>query len=180
MRWATSGFSVTTGSRVRLPDVVALDTNCFIYLFEQPSSDRGKFLVEQVLRPAQRGERRVVTPALVVQELLAQPRSGGSAARATALARALDALPGLSVLPMTTRVASLAARLGAAAAQVHGDEGLSLSDAVVLATAVDASALLITNDRRLAERSKPDTVMVLDDLVSAAGAPPVRLGRRRG
>jgi predicted nucleic acid-binding protein len=60
---------------VRLPDVVALDTDCFIYLFEQSASERGRFLVDQVLRPSQRGERRVVTPALVVQELLAQPRS---------------------------------------------------------------------------------------------------------
>ncbi len=165
---------------MRLPDVVALDTNCFVYLFEQPSSDRGRFLVEQVLRPAQRGERRVVTPALVVQELLAQPRAQGATARGTALARALEALPGLTVLPMTTRVASLAARLGAVAAQVHGDEGLSHSDAVVLATAAEAQAVLITNDRRLAERTKDGAVLVLDDLVLEAPAVPARFGRRRG
>lgn len=177
MRSPTSGASATTGSRVRLPDVVALDTNCFLYVFEQPSSDRARFLVESVLRPAQRGERRVITPALVVQELLAQPRSQGSTARGTALARALEAFPGLTVLPMTTRVASLAARMGAAAAQVHGDDGLSHSDAVVLATAAEAQAVLITNDRRLAERTKEGSVLVLDDLVRAAAAP-VRPARR--
>ena len=164
---------------MHLPDVVALDTNCFVYLFEQPSSARGRFLVEQVLRPAQRGERRVVTPALVVQELLAQPRAQGSSARSTALARAIEALPGLSVLPMTPRIASLAARLGAAAAQVHGDEALGHSDSVVLATAAEAQAVLITNDRRLAERAKDGAVLVLDDLVREATAVPARGGRRR-
>jgi len=160
-----------------LPDIVALDTNCFLYLFEQPSSDRGQFLLEQVLRPAQRGQRRVVTAALVVQELLAQPRQQGSSARGAALVRALEAVPGLTVLPMTPKVASLAARLGAQAAHVHGDEGLSLADAVVVATAAEAGAVLLTNDRRLAERTQEGSVLVLDDLVQATAAP-VRSGRR--
>lgn len=161
-----------------LPEVVALDTNCFLYLFEHAQSARGRFLVDQVLRPAERGERRVVTPALVVQELLTQVRQPGRSARGATLVRALEALPGLTVLPMTTRISTLAARLAAAAAKAHGDDGLSLADAVVVATAADADAVLLTNDRRLAERTSKGSVLVLDDLVASSGTTGLRGVRR--
>lgn len=151
-----------------LPDVLALDTNCLVYLFQQPRGARGRFVAEQVLRPACRGERRLVLPALVVEELLVQTQDRGQRERGAELTRALEVIPGLTVVPVTTRVATLAARMAALAPTVPGEPGLSLADAVVLATAADAEAVLLTNDRRLAARARQGTVLVLDDLVSAA------------
>lgn len=155
-----------------LPDVLALDTNCFLYLFQQPAGPRGRFLSDQVLRPACRGERRLVLPALVVEELLVQTQEHGQRERGAQLARALEVLPGLTVVPVSTRVATLAARMAALAPPLQGEAGLSLADAVVLATAADAEAVLLTNDRHLAARARPGTVLVLDDLVSAARKTP--------
>lgn len=149
-----------------LPDVLALDTNCFLYLFEQPCGPRGRFLAEQVLRPAGRGERRVVVSNLVVEELLVQAQEQGQRDRGAALVRALTVLPGVTVLAVSTQIATLSARMAALAPEVPGgDGGLSLADAVVLATAADAGAVLLTNDRQLAGRAEPGTVLVLDDLM---------------
>ena len=56
-----------------LPDLLALDTNCFIYLFGESEQPRGRYLLEHVLRPAARGEHQLLTSALVLAELLVQP-----------------------------------------------------------------------------------------------------------
>ena len=51
--------------------------------------------------------------------------------------------PGLTLLPLTTSVAVHAAR-------IRGQSGLAVPDAIVLATALQADATLLTNDRQLA------------------------------
>ena len=144
-----------------LPELLVLDTNCFIYLFEESDQPRGRYLVEHVLRPAARGERRLLTSTLVLAELLVQPHRLGLPHRADALSRAVTSLPGLVVRPVDLSIASVAARL-------RGSSGTSLPDAIVLATAVDAGAALLTNDQRLARAGSSQPVLVLDALVEAA------------
>ena len=143
-----------------LPDLLALDTNCFIYLFEESEQPRGRFLLEHVLRPAARGERELVTSTLVLAELLVQPHRLGLPDRAEALSRAVTSLPGLTVRPVDLGIASAAARL-------RGRSGTALPDAIVLATAADAGAALLTNDQRMTRTGESQAVLLLDDLVAA-------------
>lgn len=138
-----------------LPERLALDTNCFIYALEGADTDRGRFVVDRLLQGAPRW-----TSSLVLAELLARPYSMGEPARADGVRRALEALPGLTITPVTSDIAQGAARL-------RGLLRISLPDAVVLATAVAARAVLVTNDRRLSEAAGPDAAL-LDDLLATS------------
>lgn len=95
----------------------------------------------------------------MLAELLARPYALGEPARATALRRALEALPGLAISPLTSDIAQEAARL-------RGDLQIALPDAVVLATALAARSVLVTNDRRLREVAGPDAAL-LDELLAS-------------
>ncbi len=141
-----------------LPDRVLLDTNCFVYLLEDPTSPRGRLLLDDVFAPAVAGRRQIFAATLTVTELLAQPYAAGQGRRAAGLLAALEALPGLTLVPLSTGVAVNAAR-------IRGQSGLLVPDAIVLATAQQADATLLTNDRRLASHADP--VLLLDDLVAA-------------
>lgn len=136
-----------------LPERLALDTNCFIYAFDSADTDRGSFVAQQLLQGGPRW-----TSSLVIAELLAQPYRLDEPARAAALRAALEALPGLTIAPVTSDIAQEAARL-------RGSLRISLPDAVVLATALAAGARLVTNDRALCEAAGSDAVL-LDDLVT--------------
>ena len=142
-----------------LPEVLALDTNCFVYAFEDASSPRGRFVIDRVLTRNAQAPHRLVTASLVVAELLSRPYALGRPHRARTLRAALEALPDLSVRPLTT---SLADR----AAQLRAELRISLPDAVVLATALDDGAALLTNDRRLAAAGG-NAALLLDDLVES-------------
>lgn len=144
-----------------LPELVLLDTNCFIYLLEDPGSARGRYLAEQVFRPGLVGRRRLFAATLTVTELLSQPFAAGQARRAGALLAALEGLPGLFLLPLTVGIATDAARL-------RGQSRVSVPDAIVLASAIAVEAALLTNDRRLTSTSEEVTTLLLDDLVASA------------
>lgn len=152
---------MTNGPGVALPELVLLDTNCFIYLLEDPGSARGRYLTTHVFRPAQSGGRRVFAATLSLTELLSQPFGAGHAQGAGALLAALEGLPGLSLLPLTVGIAVDAARL-------RGRSGLSVPDAIVLASAVAVEATVLTNDRRLASTTAEVPTLLLDDLVGVA------------
>lgn len=141
-----------------LPDPLALDTNCFIYLFEDPpDSARSRFLRDQVLQPAVAGQRHLVASTLVIAELLVQPHRLGQHDEARSLRAALEQLPGLELAPLT-------AGLAASAAEIRGTSSISLADAAHVATAADAAEALLTNDRRLVAAGAHVPVLVLDDL----------------
>lgn len=141
-----------------LPDRLALDTNCFIYLFEDAStSARSRFLHEQVLQPAVDGRRQLVASTLVVAELLVHPHRAGRHADARRLHAALEQLPGLDLV-------SLSPQLAASAAAIRGTSSVSLADAVHLATAFAEAEALLTNDRRLTAVDGDIPVIVLDEI----------------
>ena len=144
-----------------LPERLLLDTNCFIYLLEDPGSPRGHYLTTQVFRPALAGRQRLFASTLTVTELLSQPFAAGQPRRAGVLLAALQGLPGLAVLPLTVAIAADAARL-------RGACGLSVPDAIVLATAAAADAVVLTNDRRLVGAGPDVPTLLLDELVAAA------------
>ena len=152
-----------------LPDPVLLDTNCFLYLLEDPESPRGRFLLTALFQPALAGDRRLFASTLTVTELLAAPHATGQHQRAGALLAALEALPGLTLLPVSVEIA-------AAAARIRAGSSLTTPDALVLATARSIGAILLTNDRRLAT---PADALLLDDLVAASSNPPSAAKKRR-
>jgi predicted nucleic acid-binding protein len=141
-----------------LPATLALDTNCFIYLFEDEGSARATFLEREVFRPATHGRRQLVTSTLTVAELLVVPFRSGHAERARTVSDALRSLDGLRIVDFDHQLAEAAARLRA-------QHGVALPDAIQLATAARAADALLTNDTRLARSEHGVPVLVLDELL---------------
>lgn len=140
-----------------IPETLALDTNCFIYLFDTPGSERAEFLERAIFRPAAAGDRRLVTTSLTVAELLVAPFRDDDAARAAALREALETFPGLRIVDLDVRIATLAAR-------VRGRLRVALPDAIQLAAAELEADALLTNDARLVDRVGNGSVLLLDEL----------------
>ena len=136
-------------------DTIALDTNCFVHLLEDPRDRRARFLEQEVLRPALRGERALTTSALTIAELLVVAYRAGEPERAAALRAALAAFDGLRIVDIDE---SIAAR----AAQLRGTSGLTLPDAIHLASAAATADGLLTNDRRLVDAGHGLQVWYLD------------------
>ncbi len=146
---------------VRLATSLVLDTNCFVYYLDQPDTARGRWLEEQVLRPGMAGRLDLAMSTVALAELLVRPYADGQPRRAVALRRALEMLPGLTVVPLTADIAALAAQFRATC-------GLPLPDAVIAATARQRSATLLTNDSRLAAADIPVAMLLLDEAINAA------------
>ena len=68
--------------------------------------------------------------------------------------------PDLALLPLTVAIAAGAARF-------RGASGLSEPDAIVLASAAAADAVVLTNDRRLVGAGTDVPTLLLDELVAA-------------
>ncbi len=142
-----------------LPDRLALDTNCFIYLWEEAGSARSEFLERSVFRAAAGGKLTLFTSTLAVAELLVTPYRLGLPDRARLLRDAVTQLPGMTVVDIDVQLATGAARL-------RGQFGIALADAFHIATAERFADALLTNDRRLARPEDGVRVLVLDDLAS--------------
>jgi len=143
---------------LNLPDPVALDANCFIYLLESPQSRRGSAIISD-LRSVP-GKTRF-TSALTISELLTRPFAEHGRDYAMGLLDTFLALPGLTVVPVDSGVAALAAELRA-------QTRLKLPDAIHVATAITAGAeAFLTNDAGLARAELPIPVLRLDDLLGA-------------
>lgn len=136
-----------------LPDRLTVDTNCFVYALEDPDGARGRFVLEQVLSAP---GRQLLAPTLVVAELLARPYALGRTQQAGQLLRALQSLPTLTLVPLSVELAQLAAK-------VRAELQLTLPDAIVVATARQADAMLLSNDRRVVAKAAP-SALLLDDL----------------
>jgi predicted nucleic acid-binding protein len=146
---------------VSLPNRLAIDTNCFVYLFESEGSRRAEFLASEVFGAFAVGKRTGVTSTLTIAELLVRPYEVGDSSTATALRSAMEGMPGLDLLGVDLGVADDAAR-------IRGRTGLYLADAVQVATALRGRAdALLTNDRHLADRADEVDVIVLDEVVHA-------------
>lgn len=135
---------------------LTLDTNCWIYALDDPTSTRARWLQTHVLRPAAAGQLTVVTPALCLAELLVRPHQAGRP-RAASVRRAVESLPG-------SRIAALDAAVADLAGELRATSGLRLPDAVVLATARLAGGQLLTDDAGLVAAAGPMGVL-LDDVL---------------
>jgi len=135
---------------------VALDSNVLIYLLEGSGSlaEAAATLVDSV----ESGERDGVLSAIGLIEVLVGPAKAGDA-QVFELAAEMIRDSRLRVMPLDGGIAE-------DAAWIRGSLGISIEDAIHMATARKADATaFVTNDRRI--RSIPRlTVVYLDDLVA--------------
>lgn len=137
---------------------IALDANILIYLLEDggPLADSSQGLIDA----AENGDVAAVIAAIGLAEVCAGPARSGDLALAERYAAALGSMPGLRIQPLTAEVA-------VDAAVIRGVRGISLADAMHLASArASGATAFITNDRRLHGSARLD-VVYLDDLALA-------------
>ena len=133
--------------------VLALDSNVLIYLFEGhgPLADAAQAVVDGIDDGAAKG----VLATIGLTEVLTRPASLGDGAMFERYVEELGSIPGLRIVALDTETAVDAAwgRSG----------GRDLGDAVHVATARRAGATaLITNDRRIRGRSGIEIVLLSD------------------
>lgn len=143
------------------PETVVLDTNCVIYRIDAPDSRRGAWLDAHVFRPAVAGQVTMVISVVTLAELLVRPYAEGLPERAVPLQRALETLPGLSITAVSAQIAAVAARL-------RGTLRLPMPDALIVATAAERQAPLLTNDRQLLRYQSSVPVLILDEEIDKA------------
>ena len=137
---------------------IGLDSNVLIYLIENVEPwDR---VAAELVDASEAGTITVTLSALGLAEVLTGPARAGDLAQLERYDAEIRAVPGLSVVPLGPEVAG-------DAAVIRGVRGISLADAVHLASARAAGATaFVTNDRRLRGSAKLE-VVYLDDLLPA-------------
>ncbi|MGH8903073.1 MAG: type II toxin-antitoxin system VapC family toxin [Egibacteraceae bacterium] len=144
-----------------LPRRLGLDTNCFVYLLNDPRSRRAEWLAAEIFMPMAAGHVSAVTSVITVAELLVRPYRLADLVGARRLRDALETMPGLELRPVHTTLADQAAEL-------RGRTGIPLPDALQAATMAEAGVdAALTNDQRWRKLPLPLPVLFLDDLVSS-------------
>lgn len=138
---------------------IGLDSNILIYVIERvnPWHELAADLVDAV----ESGMSGATISALGLAEILSGPARAGDLAAMERYDDEIREIPGLSV-------ESIGPDLAADAAVIRGARGMSLADAIHLASARAAGATaFVTNDRRIRGSAKLE-VVYLDDLVPSA------------
>jgi predicted nucleic acid-binding protein len=122
--------------------IVALDTNIFIYHFEE--NPEYVSFTEDLFEKIESGRLRGVTSVLTLHEVLTGARKAGDARLVSLYRDLLMAFPNLAMMPFDAYIAEISSDLRAR-------HGLRTPDAIQVATAVRHKAeTFITNDERLA------------------------------
>ena len=134
---------------------IGLDSNVLIYLIE--SVEPWHRVAGELINAIEAGAARGSISALGLAEILSGPARAGDLAQVERSDAEVRGIPGLTV-------ASMGPELAGDAAVIGGIRGLSLADAVHLASARTAGATaFVTNDRRIRGSTKLE-VVYLDDL----------------
>ena len=147
---------LTTAELVRRHRVIGLDSNLFIYLIDDvaPWAER----VAELLTAVDAGLAKAVVSAIGITEILSGPAGDGDLDRLERNNDDIREIAGLTIVPLGPDVA-------ADAAVIRGVRGMTLPDAIHLASARAAGATaFVTNDRRLRGSAKLE-VVYLDDLL---------------
>jgi predicted nucleic acid-binding protein len=131
---------------------IAMDTNLFIYAFEQHPS-YGE-TVKAVLEIVEEGKVQAIASVITLSEILKKPIREGDEALEKRYRILFSHFPNLFVEPVSVEVSEQAAYL-------RGKYHLKTPDALILATAITSGAdLFITNDQRLAHVREIRTMSV--------------------
>jgi predicted nucleic acid-binding protein len=120
---------------------IALDTNLFIYVFEQHPEfgEKAKAILERI----ENGFVDAVASSVSLTEILVKPIREGNLTLEKQYKLLFSHFPNLTILPIDNIVAERAAYL-------RGKYNIKTPDALILATSLVAKAeLFITNDQRL-------------------------------
>ena len=133
---------------------VAFDANVFVYLFEPtgPLAEAARAVVNAV------SARRVVgiVSTVALAEVIVSPALMGDDTMGERYANAIQSIENLHVVPATVEIA-------AEAGFVRVRTGLTVPDAVHIATArVAGASVLVTNDRRVRSMPKLDVIQLAD------------------
>jgi predicted nucleic acid-binding protein len=121
--------------------IVGLDTNIFIYHFEEDPEYVS--FTEDLFEKIESGRLRAVTSVLTLHEIFTGARKAGDARLVTLYRDLLGSFPNLSVMPFDADVAEISSDLCAR-------YGIRTPDAIQAATAIFHNAeTFITNDDRL-------------------------------
>lgn len=134
---------------------IALDTNLFIYVFEQHPEfgEKAKSILEHI----ENGFVSAVASSVSLTEILVKPIREGNLTLEKQYKLLFSHFPNLTILPIDNVVAERAAYL-------RGKYNIKTPDALIVATALVANAdLFITNDQRL-ETVKEIKCVSLDQL----------------
>jgi len=141
---------------LELPNPLALDSDCLIYVLESPGSKRGSAIIAHLESAP---TKTLFTSSVTISEILVKPFAERGRDYAMGLLRAFLDLPGLTLVPVEQEIATLAAELRA-------ETRLKLPYAIQAATAIVSGArALLTNDGGLARAGLPIPVLRLDDLL---------------
>jgi predicted nucleic acid-binding protein len=133
---------------------LGLDANLFIYLFETGGPEA--VAVRALLNTADAAGTTLLVASLALAEAAVYPATIGDAVMADRYADAIRSINRLHVVPLTADIAIDAGIL-------RGLHGLSLPDAIHLASARQAGAsVFITNDQRLRGLPKLDVIQLAD------------------
>jgi len=136
---------------------IAVDANVFIYLFE--GSGTLSKVAAVVLDAVSSGRTTGVAATITLTEVVVGPVRAGEDTMAERYLDAIRSIDNLHIVPLTAEIA-------ADAGFVRGRSGLTLADAIHVATASAAGATaLVTNDRRIRATPNLDVVR-LSDLVA--------------
>jgi predicted nucleic acid-binding protein len=133
---------------------VALDANVFVYLFEStgPLAEAASAVVNAV------SARRIVgiVSSVALTEVIVRPALLGHDTMGERYVDAIQSIENLHIVPATVEIA-------VEAGFVLARTGLTLAEAVHVATArVAGASVLVTNDRRVRSLPKLDVVQLVD------------------
>ena len=117
--------------------IIALDTNCFIYYFEEK-----RYLkeLEYLFSSIENGSFQALTSVLTITEILVKPKSLGLHHVVDEYTALLGTYPNLKIIPFTFDIA-------VRAAEIRSTYKLRTPDAIHLATACENQAtLFLSND----------------------------------
>jgi predicted nucleic acid-binding protein len=133
---------------------VALDVNVFMYLFE--SSGPLAQAAIAVVNAVSAGRLVGVVSSVALTEVVVRPVQMGDDTTGERYVDSIRSIENLHVVPATVEIA-------AEAGFIRGRTGLTLADALHVATArVAGASVLITNDRRVRSIPKLEVVQLAD------------------
>ena len=150
---------LTTADVCRRHRKIGLDSNVLIYLIDnmRPRAD----LVAELVTAVDTGTTTAVISVIALTEILSGPARDGDLGRLERTNDEIRAISGLTIVALGPDVA-------VDAAVIRAVRGMTLPDAIHLASARAAGATaFVTNDRRIRGSAKLE-VIYLDDLVPSS------------
>jgi predicted nucleic acid-binding protein len=133
---------------------ILLDTNCFIYYFEDNENYADK--LEIIFDNIQKGKNKAYMSVLSILEILVKPKKENNIFLENRYKLMLSNYPNLSILDVTVNIADIAARLRA-------KYSIKTPDAIILATALRINAdYIITCDIKLKGICEQEGIGIID------------------